>query len=847
MRAGSGSSITSVEPPVVAQQTGARARRPRADPGLGRRRPGPGARTCSTRPSRRRAGRPLDVRAARRRGRHRQDPPPERGGRRWPTQPGCAVLTGRAPIATPAPFSLVSRRAAVVAARPSRPTDPMPPVRPRPRAGAAGVAGRVAARRPRRRASAGCSPLEGVVHLLRAIVADAGGAVLLVDDLHAADAESLEAVRYIAAARDRGSHRRRRAAPVRVAPTPTSSCACLRRDGSPRSSRSRRSTSGPWATSSPRSSSTNPPSPLVADVLARTDGVPLLVEELVRGHVRRGHGRRWTTAAATWRGGAAQVPGTIRDLVDARLAPLDAPERDRSSSPARWSATSSRTVMRAVTGPTTRTIAGGHRGRRAGRPARDRPAAPTAFRHAIIREAVLDATVPHVVDTLHRRAANALERRTAIDAEALERRARHLAAVGAHDEAATALTSAADRLCSTTTRCSRPSAPRAAGEATRRIARGPRRGGRRARRVARRAGPVVRGARARRGHRGRARRHAGPPAPAGHVRARRRAARRRRRRPRRSPARPETTRPELRARRRAGPRSSAATARRRSPARERVLGSERRGDRRPARGARPRGPRLRLPRRPRGGAGRRGRGRHATRRRPDAPRRSCGPSCSSARSSCSPASRPHRLYEARRAGPGRGSLVELAWAEENLAIALAIAGDLAAAGGRPRRRDRAVPPAPARPARLPPGGPRPCCAATRVEDVEDDLAEAEAVVPTPGPAAAHRRPCGATSRCGAVGGTTPSAGSSGASSSTRDARRRPDGRHRAGCRSCSPCWDGRTRRSARSRRPRRSRTSPASTPGRSSWPRRRRCWPATPTGVDAAIAAAPAAMPPTSP
>src|SRR5207249_6912213 len=68
-----------------------------------------------------------------------------------------------------------------------------------------------------------------------------------------------------------------------------------------------------------------------------------------------------------------------------------------------------------------------------------------AFRHAIIREAVLDATVPHLVDTLHRRAAAALARGTDLDADALERSAHHLAAVGEHDAAATALIAAADR------------------------------------------------------------------------------------------------------------------------------------------------------------------------------------------------------------------------------------------------------------------------------------------------------------------------------------------------------------------------------------------------------------------
>ena len=56
----------------------------------------------------------------------------------------------------------------------------------------------------------------------------------------------------------------------------------------------------------------------------------------------------------------------------------------------------------------------------------------TAFRHAIIREAVLDAAVPHLVDTMHRRVAATLDDEAAAGADALERRARHLSAVGAH-------------------------------------------------------------------------------------------------------------------------------------------------------------------------------------------------------------------------------------------------------------------------------------------------------------------------------------------------------------------------------------------------------------------------------
>jgi predicted ATPase len=50
--------------------------------------------------------------------------------------------------------------------------------------------------------------LEGIVRLVRDIAAKNGGAVVLLDDLHAADPESLEAIRYLArAVRPQDHHR----------------------------------------------------------------------------------------------------------------------------------------------------------------------------------------------------------------------------------------------------------------------------------------------------------------------------------------------------------------------------------------------------------------------------------------------------------------------------------------------------------------------------------------------------------------------------------------------------------------------------------------------------------------
>jgi DNA-binding CsgD family transcriptional regulator len=144
--------------------------------------------------------------------------------------------------------------------------------------------------------------------------------------------------------------------------------------------------------------------------------------------------------AAAWRGGAAAVPGTIRDLVDARLALLASGQRDVVVAGA-VVGDFDPVAMRAVTEADDEQVADGlAAGVRAG--LLETTGGSIAFRHAIIREAVLDLTVPHLVDTMHRRAAAGIA--DLAGAEALERRARHLAAVGAQDDAASALTAASD-------------------------------------------------------------------------------------------------------------------------------------------------------------------------------------------------------------------------------------------------------------------------------------------------------------------------------------------------------------------------------------------------------------------
>ena len=182
-----------------------------------------------------------------------------------------------------------------------------------------------------------------------------------------------------------------------------------------------------------------PPDELVADIVGRTDGVPLLVEEVVLAHVHAGtvEVRDGTTV---WRDGRATVPEDDPRARRGATQALDPEHRNvvvagavvGDFDPALMVA-----VAEADDAAVSDALAAGVR---AG--LLETSGGLIAFRHAIIREAVLDATVPHLVDTMHRRAAAALDCDDAADARRLERRAVHLRAVGATDEAALVLVDA---------------------------------------------------------------------------------------------------------------------------------------------------------------------------------------------------------------------------------------------------------------------------------------------------------------------------------------------------------------------------------------------------------------------
>lgn len=279
--------------------------------------------------------------------------------------------------------------------------------------------------------------LEGIARLVRDIASHGEGALLLVDDLHAADPESVEALRYLANAAIEGL--------TIVAATRAHESALadelvqsLRRDGigdivSVDALDERQVHELVAALLDG-----DPPGELVADIVARTDGVPLLVEEVYLAHVRAG-----TVAVdergTVWRGGVASVPRTIRDLIEARLRQLDTAHRTVLVAGAvvgDFDPMLMKAVADADDTAVTEALAAGVRVGLL-----ETTGGTMTFRHAVVREAVLDATVPHQVDTMHRRAAAALD--GDVDANRLERRAHHLAAVHEDDEASSTLVAVA--------------------------------------------------------------------------------------------------------------------------------------------------------------------------------------------------------------------------------------------------------------------------------------------------------------------------------------------------------------------------------------------------------------------
>ncbi len=351
---------------------------------------------------------------------------------------GVAVMSGRSPVTSPVAFSVVAE-----ALRSWLRAHPVPGARD---AFDAGLRLVVPEWPGDSTASAGLTDaqlrllaLEGIVRLVQNIASGTKGAVILLDDLHAADPDSLEAVRYLATAAPPGVlivGALRSGESVH----PEQVVRALERDGvaevfdlDPL---------GPREVSELLAAllDAEPPRELVDDVLGRTDGVPLLVEEVLAAHLRAGS-VAMSDGRAHWRGGAVTVSRTVRDMVEDRLRRLASHEREVVIAGAvlgTFEAALLVAVARQDVGVVGDAVAGATN---AG--LLESVGGSVDFRHALIREAVIDGTLPHLLRAMHERAAAAIEVIPAGDATLLERRARHLEHMGSLDEAAGLLTTAA--------------------------------------------------------------------------------------------------------------------------------------------------------------------------------------------------------------------------------------------------------------------------------------------------------------------------------------------------------------------------------------------------------------------
>jgi DNA-binding CsgD family transcriptional regulator/tetratricopeptide (TPR) repeat protein len=271
--------------------------------------------------------------------------------------------------------------------------------------------------------------LESIVQLLRT-AADGSGALLVLDDVHGGDAESIEALRYAVSARVEGLVV---LAAMRPAEHPQADelVRALRRaldvDIITLSPLDERAVSDLATAILDR----RPAADLVADLVARTDGVPLLVEEVVLAHDR---------AETPIHGGHANVPRNVADLAAARLQLVGEPQREVLVAAAVLGDFDSILLPIVAAAGDAAVGEASAAGVRVG--LLESVNGGLAFRHAIIRDAVLAATVPHVVDMFHRRAVDALEALPPT-AERFQRVAQHLRATNEDERAARALVEAA--------------------------------------------------------------------------------------------------------------------------------------------------------------------------------------------------------------------------------------------------------------------------------------------------------------------------------------------------------------------------------------------------------------------
>jgi len=281
--------------------------------------------------------------------------------------------------------------------------------------------------------------LEGLVALVTGMTSDRRVAIFI-DDLHAADAESVEALRYLVSAGVDGvtvvaaSRRGEEALVDGVVDTLAHQGLAEVWDVEPLSETDVDDLASALL-------GTQPPEELLDELRARADGVPLFVEEILDAHVRSAT-LVIDDRGAHWRGGTSVVPPTVAGVVATRLNRLSDHERDVVTAVAVVGA-SDPELLATVSGQPEEIV------RRALAGAVDAGLLETVggnveFRHAVVGDAVAAHALPGALRDMHRRAAAALSRTASESDSMLERMASNVEATGDDDGAAEALIEAAD-------------------------------------------------------------------------------------------------------------------------------------------------------------------------------------------------------------------------------------------------------------------------------------------------------------------------------------------------------------------------------------------------------------------
>lgn len=279
---------------------------------------------------------------------------------------------------------------------------------------------------------------EGLVDLVGDI-ATGRGVVLVVDDVHAADPESVEAIRYLVSAGVTG------VAVVAASRSGESALAdqlmqTLAQQGLAEIQPVEPLTDTDVGDLIAALLGSRAPTEFVDEVLARADGIPLFVEEILDAHLRAGSLVR-DQRGAFWRGGANVVPHSVAAVVATRLDRLSEVQRDVVTAVAIVGAADTDLLatvsMRSPTMVRTALAAAVEAG------LLETIAGNIEFRHAVVGDAVRQQGLPDVVLGMHVRAAAALAPTAPGDDSMLERVATHLALTGERDSAAVALIEAA--------------------------------------------------------------------------------------------------------------------------------------------------------------------------------------------------------------------------------------------------------------------------------------------------------------------------------------------------------------------------------------------------------------------